>query len=405
MKKTKTLRVAKCAFTTVLPFVFIALLGRFQVQAQGNYFNYWDSTFEVRELELGGITGGIYYVTNYFDGDTLMNGKYYYKLMKASFMDNGGTKQFISYRRVGYKRESPSGYFIRYYTALREDTIFNNNKVKTGAIGDCVFDPANPFQCCTATYNDTIQLGNRKLKRLGVSPRFYPQYLLEGVGSTDFFCTFGSDIPYSHYAYVTKQNQTAILSNTPAYNFFLPPIRTANFTNTTLPLELLTFSGQQLAETVTLHWQTNNETNTQHFMVEASTEGFNFLPLGTVMAKEKGNGIYSFTAKTNQAYFRLKMTDKDGRFVYSQVLKLEKSAQHFSLVPNPAKGTTTLGLHVKEAQTIFLQMVNAKGQICKTQKEKLLNGYNSVVIDLIGLVRGIYCVQIQGIGNRMLVVE
>ena len=50
-------------------------------------------------------------------------------------------------------------------------------------------------------------------------------------------------------------------------------------------------------------------------------------------------------AQNGTAYYRLKMTDKDGRFSYSNVLKvMATSKTGYNLYPNPVKGELTVNI-------------------------------------------------------------
>jgi hypothetical protein len=51
-----------------------------------------------------------------------------------------------------------------------------------------------------------------------------------------------------------------------------------------LPLHFLTFKGSLQNNAALLQWETANEVNTSHFVVERSIDGINFNPIGTVAA-------------------------------------------------------------------------------------------------------------------------
>jgi Fungalysin metallopeptidase (M36)/Secretion system C-terminal sorting domain/Fungalysin/Thermolysin Propeptide Motif len=115
--------------------------------------------------------------------------------------------------------------------------------------------------------------------------------------------------------------------------------------STTLPLNLLSFSGYMNAGDIPLQWTTENEVSTRNFEVQRSVDGVQFSVAGQVPAynlSQRSN--YYFTDRniaalnTDRIYYRLKMTDQDGRFTYSNILRFNlKSGNLFTISPNPVK--------------------------------------------------------------------
>ena len=86
-----------------------------------------------------------------------------------------------------------------------------------------------------------------------------------------------------------------------------------------LPLTWKSFTVKLQQGNTLLTWETANETNNDHFEVEHSTDGINFIKIGEVAA---GNNIYHFThnnPSSGNNYYRIKQVDKDGKFSYSSV--------------------------------------------------------------------------------------
>jgi len=119
-----------------------------------------------------------------------------------------------------------------------------------------------------------------------------------------------------------------------------------------LPVHLLNFTGTNLGKAVQLNWQTAQEVNSDYFNIERSTDGRHFNYIGHV--KAAGNSSitqdYAFTDYTlpqmlagNTTYYRLKQLDKDGNYVYSNVvvINLEKITS-LAVYPNPGKGVFNL---------------------------------------------------------------
>ncbi len=109
-----------------------------------------------------------------------------------------------------------------------------------------------------------------------------------------------------------------------------------------LPLNLTRFEGAINDTKDDLNWETQYEVNTSHFVVEHSRDGLRFLELGMVTAYNNSaiSNQYSFTnkkPKNGNNFYRLKMIDLDGKFVYSSIIVLTRTETNFSIIafPNP----------------------------------------------------------------------
>lgn len=113
----------------------------------------------------------------------------------------------------------------------------------------------------------------------------------------------------------------------------------------TLPLTLVQFTGKADEGQAQLQWKTAQEQNTANFQVEYSTDGSSFKTVGNVAAA--GNSAternYTFTHAQTIAginFYRLKMVDRDAKYSYSPVVKVQVSTKADVLVmyPNPITG-------------------------------------------------------------------
>ena len=91
-----------------------------------------------------------------------------------------------------------------------------------------------------------------------------------------------------------------------------------------VPLNLLSFTGEQKNKTNILHWITSHEQSTSRFDIERSADGIHFFKIGTVAAAGYSNieRHYDFPdAQPMQGnnFYRLQMFDDDGSSVYSKL--------------------------------------------------------------------------------------
>ena len=175
--------------------------------------------------------------------------------------------------------------------------------------------------------------------------------------------------------------------------------------NITLPLHLLTFKGSLQSGTTLLEWQTANEVNTSHFVVERSADGRNFQQIGTVTAL--GNTTtnkYSFTdydvtrQSSSIIYYRLKMVDNDGEFVYSDVvtITLPSITSKVSLYPNPAAHEVSVNITTTVDGKVKWQLADNNGRIVAHNSIFAKKGNNNMVINLNRLSSGTYFLIVSG---------
>src|SRR4051812_33179768 len=90
-----------------------------------------------------------------------------------------------------------------------------------------------------------------------------------------------------------------------------------------VPLKLLSFSvSKGIGSTANLYWKTNDEVNVKNYTVEMSTNGRTFSVVGNEIAKGFQYNSYTKTIaipSNSVLYFRLKMTDIDGNYSYSNI--------------------------------------------------------------------------------------
>lgn len=165
-----------------------------------------------------------------------------------------------------------------------------------------------------------------------------------------------------------------------------------------LSINLNYFKGTQNNNKHLLSWKVNCTSDEAKFELQRSNDGTGFTPINTFTAsKARCASEFDFTDESPVAgnnYYRLKITDVDGKFSYSNTILLTKKAAHFNLVslsPNVVssqvamlKITTT----VKEAVTIVLS--DFSGRFIQNQAITLQAGLNQIPVQAVGLPAGIY---------------
>jgi hypothetical protein len=106
-----------------------------------------------------------------------------------------------------------------------------------------------------------------------------------------------------------------------------------------VPVKLISFTGNENEGKIYVDWIVADEVNLLRYELEQSTDGSNFTRIAAI---ESGKTNYSFidgntNAYADKCYYRLKMLDVDGKFLYSSVLPVKIKTRHTIMIsPNPA---------------------------------------------------------------------
>ncbi|MGN6400242.1 MAG: M43 family zinc metalloprotease, partial [Flavisolibacter sp.] len=136
-----------------------------------------------------------------------------------------------------------------------------------------------------------------------------------------------------------------------------------------LPVNFISFEAQPVERNIDLVWKTAIENNNKGFIIERSTDGTSFTPIGWVdghvNASSSTEYFYKdkFVQPNTLYHYRLKQVDFDGRQNLSTVRQamIDGKAVTVSLFPNPA--TDNVKLFVSGATGLAdISLINNKGQ-------------------------------------------
>lgn len=166
--------------------------------------------------------------------------------------------------------------------------------------------------------------------------------------------------------------------------------------------KLLNFTGVINNNHAQLNWQTASEANVGQYEVERSTDGRNFTKIGQVPATNTNNmANYQLTDPEpllGNAWYRLKMVDKDGLFEYSNIILLGNKSIGFEVlsVQNPFSNSIALRFTAPAASTVQADLFDAFGRRVASYKIATQRGYNNTnIANLPTLTSGIYTLRLQ----------
>ncbi|MGK0365945.1 MAG: hypothetical protein ACI85O_003015 [Saprospiraceae bacterium] len=312
---------------------------------------------------------------------------------------------------------------------------FNNNQGGSGMIispGSVSCAPASPpnLPVFSVDVNVTAYGGNTATHNIWLTDFGVTQLYAAISGSGTGIYTFNqSDFPTDFdpnvsgcriYSYDSTSGATnAGITSNAVLNITYPGIPAVSFPDVdytpcvfgapivincsaALPVELISFKGEQKGEQIDLFWSTANEQNNDFFSLEKADENGVFQEIA--IAKGAGttdeNQFYNetdFRPYVGQNLYRLKQTDFDGKTTTSAVVAINfKADETVDFFPNPVRGGafTLQYLTEKNAGQAQLDVFALSGQILHTQTLAVERGSNFYDVNVNELPKGVYLARV-----------
>lgn len=187
----------------------------------------------------------------------------------------------------------------------------------------------------------------------------------------------------------------------------------AEFTAATLcsslPIELVYFSAELFEDhKAMLRWQTASEINNDYFTVERSRDGQDWEELEKVQGAGNSTTLSSYSAidKTPYggiSYYRLKQTDFDRQYEYSQIISVNTNKvenKNILISPNPVSNLIRVTGSLSELNQ--LRIYNTLGQDVTDLTKRMENESDTkLVIDLSNLHAGVYYIITKTTTNKV----
>ena len=276
--------------------------------------------------------------------------------------------------------------------ALGNNTVFIRGHERQTGMGNFSIYRYYDIQP-TVQSNVTINSFNYFTAELGSQAAFEAD-LLMFQWITDPVLTWWQPRPTTVFPasnYVVSNTSTNILTH---YKITLAS------TDLPLPIELLSFKAECNNGQNNLIWETASEQNNDFFTLEKSFDGENFSEFTQVPSQGNSNVTQSYSAidftpfyGTN--YYRLKQTDLDGQFNYSDIISLRCNSINYNedILPiSPSNGTVDALLQGIPGNKYQIKLTNVLGQVIINKEITLSDYQQSIKIYDNNLAIGMYYV-------------
>jgi hypothetical protein len=172
-----------------------------------------------------------------------------------------------------------------------------------------------------------------------------------------------------------------------------------------LPADRLTAVANLNGSVATIKWSTFSEQNTKDFTVERSLDNNNWIATGSkVLAAGNTTNKTEYQMPDNIAdlmqksiiYYRVKLTDIDGKTTYSNVVvvRLSQKAQ-ITAWPNPFQTSITINITTDKATTFNIKLMDLSGKTIRNMGQAAAKGVSQVTLrDVEKLPAGIYMLEV-----------
>jgi hypothetical protein len=155
-----------------------------------------------------------------------------------------------------------------------------------------------------------------------------------------------------------------------------------------LPARFTSFSGVFNAneKRTELKWTVQNNSSVKSFIVEASADGGSFADAGAITSNDRFPDEASYTYNYNIPFgtssfidFRIKMTNDDGSYSYSRVLRINIKSllkANITIAPNPVRGKFQMAILSSSDVQAKITVIDMHGRSVMAMDEMLKKGTN-----------------------------
>ena len=169
------------------------------------------------------------------------------------------------------------------------------------------------------------------------------------------------------------------------------------FQNTNpLPIELISFKVTCDKNKANLSWITASETNNAFFTIEKSKNGDLWEIIAKIDGAGNSNSVLNYdyldlSPIYGSSYYRLKQTDYDGKFAYSEMINLQSCIDinsALSIFPNPTKDL--INVICKSNEILYsIEIISISGQVVFSEK----GNSAKMIINTSNIANGLYYLQ------------
>jgi hypothetical protein len=200
-----------------------------------------------------------------------------------------------------------------------------------------------------------------------------------------------ADINSANFGVAVSATKTAVGVN----NGFIDNITVTITYSSTLPIELISFIGQELGSGNKISWAVATQTDNAKFILERSIDALDWKTIlitpGAGTTSQEMDYQYVDENPNTISYYKLTQVDYDDKSQSFDIIAVTNNKLvNFSIGPNPADRSITIEIESEFEQACKIEIINDKGQIVYIKYMRYIVGKNSIYLDISSLISGIY---------------
>ncbi|MCX6296907.1 MAG: T9SS type A sorting domain-containing protein [Bacteroidetes bacterium] len=177
-----------------------------------------------------------------------------------------------------------------------------------------------------------------------------------------------------------------------------------------LPIELLSFTAKYISsQEVDINWSTASELNNDYFTIERSKDAISFDEINITDGAGNSNSTLNYSTTDDSplagiSYYRLKQTDFNGDFKYSNTVTVQNYENNFDIVSthySQSSNQYAIYFNCNSECLVTLELYDIRGQKVYTSFENTLGTNSEVMIPTKNLSEGIYLIKVYN-GNKLI---
>ncbi|HXP52905.1 MAG TPA: T9SS type A sorting domain-containing protein, partial [Bacteroidia bacterium] len=176
-----------------------------------------------------------------------------------------------------------------------------------------------------------------------------------------------------------------------------------------LPIKLLSFDAiyNQSNGVVDLTWETATEVNNKEFTIEKSKDGIDWVYVTSQPGAGNSTTNRYYSAVDEQpylgvSYYRLKQTDFDGHYTYSNIapVSIDEILTRMLVIPNPANNSVAVSFNCNTPGTGEMNVYDCTGRMVYSKELTTLKGINSILFNVSEYSNGVYFITVNTAQNQ-----
>lgn len=172
-----------------------------------------------------------------------------------------------------------------------------------------------------------------------------------------------------------------------------------------VPINFIEITGSSHTQGILLNWAVNGANNNDHFIIERSADGVNFIKVGDIFFTE-GKAFFQYLDKdaaNGKNYYRVIASDRDNKKTISKIINISFNQTffaniffdvndrnlHINFLSNISPKSTYITILDQSGKTVLKKMIN-------------LNSSNQYEVNLSGFPKSVYTIFLSS-GNQKLV--